>query len=350
MSSVSIGRAFTVLLAWLGAAGSINAHHSFLGRFDRESMIEVEGEITAVSWRNPHARFVLTTTDAAPIEWEVEGPSASLLNRLGIGRDLIEVGNRIRFAGYPPVGDKREIYARHALLADGRELLLDSRIKPRWTQSALGERSILARTEGDPSRPDLGLFRVWTLIRSGPRLIPEDVDPSFDMASYPLTEAARAAVAAFDRVADNPTHDCAPKGMPTIMEQPYPIEFEQLTDGNLALHIEEYDLVRKIYMAPNAAPVDSGPSLLGVSRGHWEGDTLVVTTNRVDWPYFDQLGIPQSDQSELFERFTPTENGARLDYRLTVTDPVNFSEPVVLEDYWIWVPEIERLPYECAAD
>ena len=101
-------------------------------------------------------------------------------------------------------------------------------------------------------------------------------------------------------------------------------------------------------MDPRTTPSPPAPSLLGFSAGRWDGETLVVTTNRLSWPYFDQLGIPQSEQSEIVERFTPMPDGSRLDYDLTVTDPENFTKPVVLRNYWIWVPETRRLPYECA--
>jgi hypothetical protein len=52
----------------------------------------------------------------------------------------------------------------------------------------------------------------------------------------------------------------------------------------------------------------------------------------------------------IVERFAPTPDGARLDYRLTVTEPAVFTQPVVLENYWIWVPEIEILSYDCAVN
>ena len=74
---------------------------------------------------------------------------------------------------------------------------------------------------------------------------------------------------------------------------------------------------------------------------------LVVTTSRIDWPYFSQLGIPQSPAVEIVERFTPTADGSRLDYEMTVTDPATFTRPVVLATHWLWLPGVERLPYEC---
>ena len=67
-------------------------------------------------------------------------------------------------------------------------------------------------------------------------------DPTVDINAYPLTPAARAQLAEFDRSTDNPTANCVPKGMPTIMEAPYPIEFVRQDGGDILLKLEEYDL------------------------------------------------------------------------------------------------------------
>jgi hypothetical protein len=338
-----------LLAAPLAASG----HHSFLSRFDRQSLIEIEGDVTALMWRNPHTYMTVRAAAAngTVADWEVETSSLSVLRRQGVV-DTIAVGDHIRMAGYPPVGAKKEIYVRHVLLPDGRELLMDTGLKPRWSARTVGADSVLAVREGDPSRPDLGVFRVWSFVRNGPRLFPEVVDPTFDVATYPLTEAARAAFAKFDIVAQNPTANCAPKGMPTIMEQPYPIELLPLDGGDILLRIEEYDLERTIFMDSRVTREDTAElpasSPLGFSTGAWDGRTLVVTTRRVSWPYFSQIGIPQSPGVEIVERFAPTEDGSRLDYSLTVTDPPTFTAPVRLSTYWIYVPGVELLPYRCA--
>jgi Family of unknown function (DUF6152) len=329
------------------------SHHSYLARFDRQSIAELEGVLIEKRWRNPHGSFVLRVTDAdgTVTDWEIETSSVSLMQRLGIRPEMLAIGETIRIAGYPPVSSKREMYARHILLADGRELMLDIGLTPRWadrTDRRVGEHSQVSVRAGDASHPELGIFRVWSLIRDGRRLFPEVVDPTFDAQSYPMTPAARAALAAFDPARDNPTAKCTPKGMPTIMEQPYPIEFVALDNGDIRLHIEEYDLDRVIFMDPAHAPREPAPSLLGTSVGRFDDRTLVVRTTRISWPYFSQIGIPQSPAAEIVERFTPTDDGSRLDYALTVTDPANFTEPVTLRNFWIWVPEVEILPYECS--
>jgi hypothetical protein len=331
-----------------------DAHHSFLGRFDRQSLMELEGDVTALMWRNPHTYMTLRVVDddGSSAEWEIETSSLSVLRRQGV-TDTFAIGDHVRIAGYPPIGPKKEMYVRHVLLPDGRELLMDTGLQPRWSERTVGADSVLAVREGDPSRPELGIFRVWSFVRNGPRLFREVVDPTFDIQSYPMTDAARSSLAEFDFATQNPTANCTPKGMPTIMEQPYPIEFAQLDDGVILLRIEEYDLERTIYPGRDTGDVESGNgapprSPLGFSTGVWDGRALVVTTTRVSWPYFSQMGIPQSPAAEIVERFAPTADGSRLDYSLTVTDPATFTAPVTVSTYWIYVPGVELLPYRCA--
>jgi hypothetical protein len=340
-------------LAVLGGCPAASAHHSFFGRFDTQRIVEIEGEVLEVLWRNPHAALTVRVRAAnATADWAIETSSLTVLKRMGIEEGTIRIGDRVKLAGNPAVGSKQEkkseMYARHLLLSDGRELLLNVGLEPRWSERTLGDESLLMAHEGDPSRPDLGLFRVWSHTRAIPRLFPEVTDEKVDVRSYPLTDAARAALANFDRATDNPTANCVPKGMPTIMEAPYPIEFVSVEGGDLELKLEEYDLVRRIDMRAAAPPAGAPASPLGYSVGRWDGRTLVVRTTKIDWPYFSQLGIPQSPDVVIVERFAPSDDGSRLDYEMTVTDPVNFTRPVVLRQHWLWLPSVRLLPYECA--
>jgi len=52
----------------------------------------------------------------------------------------------------------------------------------------------------------------------------------------------------------------------------------------------------------------------------------------------------------MVERFTPSADGFTLDYTLTATDPVVFTEPVVLDRTWTWVPGEEVQTFECSWD
>ena len=326
-----------------------SAHHSVFGRFDPDIITEVEGVVTEIRWMNPHTRIALQSTgeDGDVVTWEIETSALTQLQRSGIPRDAIRAGDSVTVAGFSPVTSRREVYATNVLTQRGEELLLGSKAEPRFAEERIGDYSNVLRTEGDTSDPERGLFRVWGHTYVIPFLFPETDDRGYDVNRYPMTELARAALADFDWVRDNPTGNCTPKGMPMIMEQPLPMEFELLEDDDIELRLEEYDTRRLIHMNRGTAPENSPASPLGHSLGRWDESTLVVTTTNISWPWFNQLGIPQSQQTVLVERFTPTEDGSRLNYELTITDPVNFTESVILERYWLYVPDIEVLPYNC---
>ncbi|WP_428100988.1 hypothetical protein [Candidatus Rariloculus sp.] len=86
---------------------------------------------------------------------------------------------------------------------------------------------------------------------------------------------------------------------------------------------------------------------MGFSHGRLEGNTLVVETDRIAAGYLDRNGVQQSEQIHVVERFTPNEDFSRVDYRVTVTDPVYFTEPFDLTRYFVWNPGDAIHPYEC---
>jgi hypothetical protein len=270
--------------------------------------------------------------------------SISGISRWGITQDLFRVGDRLRVAGNPARRNTHNIFVRNILLPEGREIVLGG--NARWSERTLRGSELLQAKEGDASRPDLGLFRTWSTGAANGVLFPEDVQANFDFGRYPLTPAARRAVEAFDFAADDPTRNCTPKGMPTIMEQPYPMEIARNGD-TIVLRIEEYDTVRTVQLGSNGAADAATPTPLGHSVGRMDGNALVVTTTRSSWGHFDSVGIPLSMAAVMVERFAPSDDGARLDYTLTVTDAANFTAPVELKKQWIWRPEVQLGKYEC---
>ena len=343
--------ATATLLAWASLAG---AHHSVSAWFDTTSMTEIEGEVTEFRWQNPHVVFTLrvpagTAQRGDGALWEIETLSISGISRWGITRDLFNVGDRLRVAGNPSRRNANNIFVRNILLPGGREIVLGG--AARWSDTTLRASELLQASEGDASRPELGIYRTWSSGSVGAVLFPEAVQANFDFGRYPLTPAAKAALEAFDYAEDDPTRNCTPKGMPTIMEQPYPM---QIVDqgASILIRIEEYDTRRTVHMdaAGAAAAAEATPSPLGYSVGHFEGPTLVVTTTKSSWGHFDSVGIPLSAAAVLVERFTPQADGSRLDYTLTVTDAATFTAPVELKKSWIWRPEIGLGVFECLPD
>jgi hypothetical protein len=338
------------LIASVSAPLVALAHHSVSAWFDPNEIIELEGELTELRWQNPHIAFTLRVVDATGKStlWDMESLSLSGITRTGLTRDLLDVGQQLKVAGNPSRRNLNNVFIRNILLPRGEEIVLGG--QPRWTQqTTLRGGETLRESEGDASRPELGIFRVWSTGSGTPMLFPEDINASFDFSAYPLTASARAAVESFDIFEDDPTKSCKPKGMPLLMEQPYPMEFVREGD-DILLKLEEYDSVRRIRMNVDPATAPSQPaSALGYSIGRFEDATLVVTTTRINSGHFDSVGIPLSEAAEIVERFTPTADGARLDYRMTVTDAVTFTRSVDLSKHWIWRPEVTLGRYACAS-
>jgi hypothetical protein len=62
----------------------------------------------------------------------------------------------------------------------------------------------------------------------------------------------------------------------------------------------------------------------GDSRGHWEGDTLIVHTQNFYHDHDARLGM--SDKAQIIERFTRVDADS-LEYDFTVEDPLSWDQP-----------------------
>ena len=134
--------------------------------------------------------------------------------------------------------------------------------------------------------------------------------------------------------------------MPGALFSPHPIEFLR-DDDDITLRLEEWESVRRIDMNPEADPSNRPATPLGYAVGRWEDNTLVVTTTRIDYPYMDEQGTPQSPAVEVVERFTLSADARSLDWEATVTDPGTLTAPVVaFTTRWEWIPGETIKPYE----
>lgn len=324
-------RSYMILFV-LVMCGSAAAHHAATGRYEQDGFGEIEGEITDIFWRNPHVRFLISRTgdDGQEEEWEVEFGSVNTVERIGVSRDMVSVGDRVSVYGRLGRDGLTAMFAGSIIMPNGEEVPLQAGIAQRYglTEGAFRE----ARNADAALRADI--FRVWLPL--------ERPNTGAGNTEYPLTEAGRAAQAAWDPESD-PALRCIPPGLPTAMDNPYPIEF--IDRGNvIEFRLEEWDGLRTIYVEGEGDPVQPR---MGRSVGRWAGRTLVVETTDMDWRYVDDLGTPQSEDAVIEERFTLSEDGVRLDWEARIADPVNFTEPVVMEGAWTWVPGHQIMPFNC---
>lgn len=332
-SSVIAALTLSVLPAVTGA------HHS-RAEFS-EDVLEIEGEIVEVAWRNPHPIITVKSADATGTErlWMVESwQSANTLDRKGVPEgNLFHVGDRVTVAGRESMRRPGLLLGTNAMLADGSEIVLRSQGEPYFDGPVVGgvDWSIDDSVAAAGEEPE-GIFRVWSIVS-------RDVVPN----ELPLTQAAVEQAASFDELRDHPQWNCQPEGMPLVMDSFYPIEFTDHGD-TISLRLERTDTTRTIHMRAGASSENQVPSRLGYSVGHWEEDTLVVTTDNIDFAYFDDDGTPQTESLVIVERFTMDDDRTKLQSTATATDPATFTAPVTILTNWQWVPGETIKPWNCA--
>jgi hypothetical protein len=76
---------------------ALSAHHNASHTYDAEHPVSLSGTVTDVQWKNPH---VLVHLDAKQdngtvVNWKVELVAALFMNREGIARDALKLGDPI---------------------------------------------------------------------------------------------------------------------------------------------------------------------------------------------------------------------------------------------------------------
>ena len=127
------------------------------------------------------------------------------------------------------------------------------------------------------------------------------------------------------RTTADPLTKCHLPGVPRIMYIPFPFQIVQ-TPKYVSLLYEYSNVTRIVYTdgSPHPPPLDLW---MGDSRGHWEGDTLVVDVTQFnDMTWFDMAGNFHSDALHVIERYTPMD-ADHLSYEATIEDPKVFTRP-----------------------
>lgn len=136
----------------------------------------------------------------------------------------------------------------------------------------------------------------------------------------------------FERRAElDPRLKCWVLGVPRSVYYPAPFQIFQ-RDRDLTLLHQFGHQVRTIHTNGTLHPVDQEQGFfLGDSRGHWEGDTLVVdVVDFIDIPWLDRAGNHHSDKLHVLERWKYLDNNT-IEYRATLEDPKAYSRPWTLQ-------------------
>ena len=118
----------------------------------------------------------------------------------------------------------------------------------------------------------------------------------------------------------------------------------------------EVVMVWEFMHAYRVIPMDGRPHLdaktklfMGDSRGHWDGDTLVVDiTNQFARPWIDQAADFHSDAIHVVERFTMLDSN-NIAYEATIEDPKVYTQPWKMAYFFSKYndPKYEALEFAC---
>jgi hypothetical protein len=214
-------------------------------------------------------------------------------------------------------------------------------------------------------QPDLqGVWRVWNLAKYDvephgasqgvPAGLGVIVDPADGLIPYkPWALARRKENFAASRITypydpltnPDPVARCYIPGVPRITYLGWPFEIVQTKDF-VGIVYEWMHHRRMIPLTDREVP--EGIDLWGgVSRGRWDGNTLVVkVTNLSDRTWFDMAGNFHSKDVQMEERYTP-DGPDTLDYRVTITDPNVFTRPWTMRMPIQRQRDVRLLEYEC---
>jgi hypothetical protein len=189
-------------------------------------------------------------------------------------------------------------------------------------------------------KPDLS--GVW-MVRNGSFFLtwglkPDEMQP-WAAAVYKQREA--------DFRRDTDGINCLPPGpKAAIGVGNMPVKIVQTPELIVILH--EYQTVfRQIFVDGRALPEDANPTWMGYSVGHWDGDTLVVTTAGYnDRTTIDLAGHPHTEALRMTERFHRRDAG-HLDVEITFEDPKAYTRPWTLPMEFGLMPDGDLIEYVC---
>ncbi len=198
-----------------------------------------------------------------------------------------------------------------------------------WGQAPVTAKISPPGNAWDTGHPDIsGIWQAKTNV--GDDIEKSIVEPSNRKIPYLPAAAAKQKENAANKAKLDPVGKCYMPGVPRLMYMSYPFQIFQ-TPKYIAVVSEYSHVYRMIYM-DGSPHVDYLPFWDGDSRGHWEGNTLVVDVLSFnDQTWLDKAGNFHSDKLHVVERYT--RNGDTMMYEATISDPQTFSK-----DWKIRVP------------
>jgi hypothetical protein len=212
-----------------------------------------------------------------------------------------------------------------------------------------------ANLSADPAytsdgKPDLS--GVWIVSQSRVDGVPKyarnlaaDLEPDEAPSLQPWAEALmEQRMGDFGK--DFPPSRCLPPGVPLINAIPVPFKIVQTPKLTVILY-EAWTIYRQIFTDGRELPKDPNPTWMGYSAGHWEGDTLVVSSGGFnDRSWLDLTGHAHTEALHVVERFR-RQNFGNLEIQITIDDPMAYLKPWTVTENAKILPDDELLELIC---
>jgi hypothetical protein len=174
------------------------------------------------------------------------------------------------------------------------------------------------------------------------------VDPADGKIPYQPWAAERRKDLLEHHLFEDPQAHCYLSGVPRQMYTPFGFHFLQ-PPGSVLILFEAFHSYRIIPL--DGRPHASEPIRMfeGDSRGHWEGDTLVVdVTNQVEKTWFDMSANFHSDVLHVVERYSPVDANT-IHYEATLDDKKVYTRPWKIAFNFVrnTQPNYEQMEYAC---
>ncbi len=364
------GVAWAAALSMLFGAASLRAQYPLAAKFDLTKPLTLTGTVTQVDWANPYVHVLMKVAgDPLPTLWAVQVDSPIILANNGWSETSLNPGEAIRVEGYIARNGSKQISGKSVVVTrTGREVYVGVNGTPRPRPTASGPtprwpdgRPRLGPPPGEtgywgyPSRNfliedgvkvQIGDYGLLNNITDAPRVAP--MQP-WALGLYRLRQSTH-----LER--DPMLLSCKPPGGPRQFQQIYGLQFVEQPDfkrvfvllggGNRNRRIIYTDGRKQVGQIQGN---DDNPLFYGIAVARWDGDTFVVNTRQFNEEFwFDNGGLPHTEQLQLTERFTRVDM-ATMRYEVTIDDPGAYTRPWKSTWTLSWVPG-EETPYFLCQD
>jgi hypothetical protein len=256
--------------------------------------------------------------------WQCELASRSVLARNGLTADLFEPGARVMVKGIAGRQNPTGCALREAHFSDGSVLRAS-------TLFAATRRSAAEVPSGASS-----IVGTWAL-----------KDFSVSMYEGVLTAAGEQARESFDPIADDPAIYCDPASPVRFwVNVNEPLEIRREGDAVVIDH-QFMDSQRVVHLSDEAPGRRIPRSSMGYSRGRFEGEALLVSTDHFTAAALEpRRGVMHTENLKLAEKLEVNEETGELEITWVIDDPAYFKQPLTQKEFFVRTERWHE-PYDC---